>query len=115
MDDHKSAEAESKTHGSWQFETLHEGRVVFRASGVYHSFIPNRKIIRTFEMENENTAFPVQLAFLEFAALTADTSKLNMHIIYKSVYHRNEMMKLPFAYGINMAHDKLQTIANKLK
>ena len=63
----------------------------------------------------ENTPFPVQLEYLEFEKLTDDTSKLTMQIVFKSTEHRNQLMKLPFAQGINMAHNKLQEIANKLK
>ena len=51
------------------------------ANGVIHEFVPNRKIIRTFEMEN--TPFGVQLEFLEFEKLTDDTSKLNMQIVFR--------------------------------
>jgi uncharacterized protein YndB with AHSA1/START domain len=82
-------------------------------NGTIHEFATNEKIIRTFEMEN--TPFPVQLEFLEFIKLTDDTSKLNMHIIYKSVADRDNILKLPFAYGINMAHNRLQETAIKLK
>ena len=63
----------------------------------------------------ENTPFAVQLEFLEFEKLTNDTSKLNMHIVYKSVAHRDQMLQLPFAQGINMAHNRLQDIVGKLK
>ena len=63
----------------------------------------------------ENTPFPVQLEFLEFEKLTDDTSRLKMKVIYKSVADRDQILKLPFAYGINMAHNKLQEIMNKLK
>ena len=52
------------------------------------SLVPNRKITRTFEMEN--TPFGVQLEFYEFEKLTDDTSKLNMHVIYESVAHRDQ-------------------------
>ena len=85
----------------------------FGANGVIHEFIPNRKITRTFEMEN--TPFGVQLEFLEFEKLTDDTSKLNMHVIYESVAHRDQVLQLPFAQGINMAHNRLQDIVSKLK
>jgi len=105
---------ENKKHGSYQFETVNpEGNVVFRANGVIHEFIPNHKITRTFEMEN--TPFPIQLEFLEFQELTQETSKLIMHIIYKSVAHRDQMLQLPFAQGMNMAHNRLQNLINKLK
>src|SRR6266581_6901147 len=83
----KVLKLESKKHGSYQFETTDaKGNVVFKANGAIHEFSPNRKITRTFEMEN--TPFGVQLEFLEFEKLTDDTSKLNMHIVYRSVAHR---------------------------
>ena len=63
----------------------------------------------------ENTPFDVQLEFLEFEKLTDDTSKLTMHIVYRSVAHRDQMLQLPFAQGINMAHNRLQDIVSKLK
>jgi uncharacterized protein YndB with AHSA1/START domain len=109
----KVLKLESKTYGAWQFETTNpQGLVVFKANGVIHEFIPNQKIIRTFEMEN--TPFPVQLEFLEFEKLTENTSKLTIHIIYKSVELRNQMLALPFAQGLNMAHDRLQEVLNKI-
>jgi uncharacterized protein YndB with AHSA1/START domain len=86
---------------------------VFQANGVIHEFVPNHKITRTFEMEN--TPFPAQLEFLEFEQLTNDTSKLTMQIVYKSVDYRNQMLKLPFAQGMNMAHNRLQDVVSKLK
>ncbi len=110
----KVLKQESKKHGSYQFETLDANRnVVFRANGTIHEFIPNLKITRTFEMEN--TPFDVQLEFLQFESLTADTSKLTMHIVYRSAVLRDKMLQLPFAQGINMAHNRLQDIVNKLK
>jgi uncharacterized protein YndB with AHSA1/START domain len=110
----KVLKLENKQHGGYQFETSDaQGNVVFRANGTIHEFGRNQKITRTFEMEN--TPFPVQLEFLEFEKLTEDTSKLQMHIIYKSVAHRDQMLKLPFAQGINMAHNRIQDIVNKLK
>jgi uncharacterized protein YndB with AHSA1/START domain len=109
----KVLKLENKKHGSYQFETADaEGNVVFRANGVIHEFNPNRKITRTFEMEN--TPFPVQLEFLEFEKLTDDTSKLNMHIVFRSVAYRDQLLQLPFAQGINMAHNRLQDILSKL-
>lgn len=104
---------ESKKHGSYQFETTDPQGNKHGFNGTIHEFTPNQKIIRTFEMEN--TSFPVQLEFLEFQKVTEDTSKLNMHIVYKSVANRNQMLKLPFAQGINMAHNRLQEIVAKLK
>ena len=55
----KVLKLESKKHGSYQVETSDpKGNVAFRANGVIHEFIPNQKIIRTFEMEN--TPYGVQ-------------------------------------------------------
>ncbi len=110
----KVLKLENKQHGGWQFETSDpQGNVVFRANGAIHEFIPNQRIIRTFQMEN--TPFPVQLEFLEFEPLTDSTSKLSIHTVYKTVEFRDQMLKLPFAAGINMAHNKLQDIVSKLK
>src|SRR4030095_12079390 len=70
----KVLKLENKKHGSWQFETTtKKGNVEFQANGVIHDFSPNKKITRTFEMQN--THFGVQLEFLEFEKLTDDTSK----------------------------------------
>jgi uncharacterized protein YndB with AHSA1/START domain len=110
----KVLKLESKKHGSYQFETTNpQGTVVFRANGTIHEFLQNRKITRTFEMEN--TSFGVQLEFLEFERLTDDTSKLTMHTVFRSVALRDQLLKLPFAQGINMAHNRLQDIVSKLK
>ncbi|MBA2621229.1 MAG: SRPBCC domain-containing protein [Acidobacteria bacterium] len=109
----KVLKLENKKHGSYQFETTDAQGNKHRFNGVIHEFAPNRKITRTFEMEN--TPFGVQLEFLEFEKLTDDTSKLSMHVIYESVAHRDQMLKLPFAQGINMAHNRLQAIVSKLK
>lgn len=108
----KVLKLESKKHGSYQFETTDPkgGKHLF--NGTIHEFEPNQKITRTFEMEN--TPFPVQLEFLTFQPLSDQTSKLTMHIVYKSIADRDNMLKLPFAQGINMAHDRLQEIALKL-
>src|SRR3979411_2660876 len=55
----KVLKLESKKHGSYQFETTDaQGNVVFKANGVIHEFSPNRKITRTFEMDN--ASFGVQ-------------------------------------------------------
>ncbi|MGI8951359.1 MAG: SRPBCC domain-containing protein [Chitinophagaceae bacterium] len=110
----KVLKLESKKHGSYQFETTDaKGNKVFGANGVIHEFSPNRKIIRTFEMVN--TTFGVQLEIYEFEQLTDDISKLVMHTIYESVAQRDQVLKLPFAQGINWAHNRLQDIVSKLK
>jgi hypothetical protein len=63
----------------------------------------------------ENTPFGVQLEFYEFEKLTDATSKLNMHVIYESVGHRDQVLKIGMQQGINMAHNRLQNVAVKLK
>ena len=110
----KVLKLESKKYGSYQYKTTDpKGNVVFQANGVIHEFNPNRKITRTFEMEN--APFGVQLEIYEFEKLTDDRSKLNMHVIYESNALRNQVLKLPFAQGLNMAHNRIQEILNKLK
>ncbi len=109
----KVLKLENKKHGSYQFETTDPKGNKYGFNGVIHEFSPNQKITRTFEMEN--TPFSVQLEFLEFEKLPGDTSKLNMHIVYKSVALRDQILQLPFAQGINMAHNRLQDIVRQLK
>ncbi len=110
----KVLKLENKKHGSWQFETSdNKGNVVFRANGVFHEFIPNEKITRTFEMEN--APFGVQLEFIEFEKLSDDTSKVSIYSVFKSAELRDQMLKLPFAQGLNYAHNRLQDVAAKLK
>ncbi len=109
----KVLKLESEKHGSYQFETTDPKGNKHRFNGVIHDFIPNRKITRTFEMEH--TPFGVQLEIYEFEKLTDDTSKLNMHVIYESVALRDQVLKLPFAQGINMAHNRIQDTVSKLK
>src|SRR6476620_3517171 len=110
----KVIKLESKKHGSYQLEKKDDkGNVVFQANGVIHEFIPNRKITRTFEMAN--TPLGVQLEVYEFEKLTDDTSKLNMHVIYESVAQRDQVLQLPFAQGLNWAHNRIQEVLSKLK
>ena len=109
----KVIKLENKNHGGYQFETSHNGNVVFMANGTIHKVVPNQKIVRTFEMEN--TPIGIQLEFLEFEELTENISKLTIQIIYKSEQHRAEQLKLPFTYGLNMAHNRLQEILSTLK
>ena len=109
----KVVKLESKKNGSYEYETSDpQGNVVFKASGVIHDFIPNRKITRTFEMGN--TPFGVQLEIYEFEELTAETSKLTMHVIYESAAQRDQVLKMPFAQGINWAHNRLEDVLKKL-
>jgi uncharacterized protein YndB with AHSA1/START domain len=108
----KVLKLENKPHGGYEFETSDaNGNVVFRANGTIHDFVPNQKITRTFEMEN--APFGVQLEFLEFENLGDDTSKLNMHVVFRSAALRDQLLQLPFAAGLNMAHNRLQEIAGR--
>ncbi len=109
----KVLKLECKKHGSYQFETTDPKGNKYAFNGVIHQFTPNQKITRTFEMEN--TPFGVQLEFLHFERLTDDTSRLNMHVIYESVAHRDQVLKIGMPQGINMAHNRLQAVAGKLK
>ncbi|MCC5929117.1 MAG: SRPBCC domain-containing protein [Cyclobacteriaceae bacterium] len=108
----KVLKMENRNHGSYQFETTDgQGNVLFRANGSIHKVVENLNITRTFEMEN--TDFPVQLEFLDFQSIDEETSRLVMKIIFKSVADRDNMLKLPFARGINMAHNRLQEFMGK--
>ena len=109
----KVLKLESKKHGSWQFETTDVQGNKHGFSGVIHEFIPNQKITRTFEMAN--TPFGVQLEITEFEKFTDDTSKVKMHVIYESVAQRDQVLKLPFAKGINMAHNRMEELLKTLK
>src|ERR1700691_5949569 len=60
---------EGKKHGSYQMQSTDaQGKVVFKANGTIHELIPNKKITRTFEMEN--TPMGVQLEIYEFEKLS---------------------------------------------
>ena len=103
-----------QTLGSYRFETVNaEGQIVFRAHGCIHELESAKRIVRTFEMEQIN--FPAQLEFLDFESLGKDKSRLCMLIIFRSADHRNDLLKLPFAYGLNMAHDRLQNLFSTKK
>ncbi|MEQ1761929.1 MAG: SRPBCC domain-containing protein [Pyrinomonadaceae bacterium] len=110
----KVVKFEPRKHGGWEFETATaDGTVVFRANGTIHEFVPDSKITRTFEMDN--SPFDVQLEFLEFEKVMDETSRLKMQTVYRSVELRDQMLKLPFAAGLSMAHDRLQEVVGKLK
>ncbi len=103
---------EAVKHGSYEFEATDPMGNKHRFNGTIHEFVLNEKITRTFEMEG--TPFPVQLEFMNFEELTEDTSKLSIHMVFKSVEARDQILKLPFAQGINMAHNRLQEVIQKL-
>src|SRR5260221_5121863 len=109
----KVLKLENKKHGCYQFETTDPKGNKHGFSGAIHAFVPNQKITRTFEMEN--TPLGVQLEFLEFEKLTGDNSKLTMHVVFRSVSLRDQLLQLPFAQGLNMAHNRLQETIRKLK
>jgi len=110
----KTLKFEAKKHGSYQQESTDaNGKVVFKANGTFHEFIPNKKITRTFEMEN--APLGVQLELLQFEKLTDNTSKLTTHVIYESGALRDQVLKMPFAQGLSMAHDRMQEIMGKQK
>jgi uncharacterized protein YndB with AHSA1/START domain len=109
----KVLKLENKRQGGYIFETSDPKGNKHLFSGTIHEFVPNRKIIRTFEMEN--TPFSVQLEFLEFESLSDDTSRLNMQVVFRSVDLRDQILQLPFAKGVNMAHNRLQEILRQLK
>lgn len=103
---------ENKNHGSYRFETTDPKGNKHYFSGTYHTYVPDRKIVRTFEIEN--SPFEPQLEFLDFESLTPETSKLTFQMIYRSVELRDQMLKLPFSQGINMAHNQLEKIVKNL-
>jgi uncharacterized protein YndB with AHSA1/START domain len=110
----KVLEFNPKTHGSYRFETTNpQANITVRMHGVIHEFVPNEKITRTFEMEN--TPFSVQLEFQKFERLTDGTSKITIHTVFETGAHRDQMLKMPFTQGINMAHNRLEEIVSKLK
>lgn len=109
----KVLKLENRPHGGYEFETSDpSGNVLLRMNGTIHEFSPNTRIVRTFEMEN--TPFEIQLEFLDFVKLDADRSRLEMHVVYRSNEFRDEMLKLPFAQGLNMAHDRLQEVCQNI-
>ena len=110
----KVVKLDARKHGSYRFETANaDGNILFSAHGAIHECIENRRITRTFEMENAQLG--VQLELLNFEPLTENTSKLSMHIIYESPELREKQLLMPFAWGINMAHNRLQDIMAGLK
>ena len=100
-------------HGSFQFLTSDPKGNKIGFNGTIHDFITNQKIIRTFEMES--MPFGVQLEIYEFEKLSENTSKLKQHVIYQSVNHRDQNLKLPFKQGINWAHNRLEETLTQSK
>jgi uncharacterized protein YndB with AHSA1/START domain len=109
----KVLKLDSKKHGSYRFETTDAKGNKHGFNGTIHEFSLNKKITRTFEMEQ--SPFGVQLELLTFEPDTENTSKLIMHVIYESIAQRDQLLKLPFSQGLNMAHNRIQEIVSKLK
>jgi uncharacterized protein YndB with AHSA1/START domain len=107
----KVIQLENVKQGGWHFETRDPLGNLHVFSGVIHDLVHNLRIVRTFQMEN--TPFEPQLEFLDFKAVGINKSHLVMHIVYKSVDLRDQMMALPFAQGLNMAHNRLQNTLEK--
>lgn len=100
---------ESKKHGGYHYRKADEqGNVVFEAHGAIHEFVPEEQITRTFEMVN--SPFGVQLELLAFHAVDESKSFLTIHTIFESVEKRDQLLKLPFSYGLNMGHNRLEAI-----
>jgi uncharacterized protein YndB with AHSA1/START domain len=104
----KVVKLENKNHGSFQFETIDPQGNKHRFNGTIHTFSPDMKIVRTFEFEK--MLFGVQLEVLNFEKLSEEKSKLTIHTVFESIEKRDQQLKMPFAYGINIAHDRLQNI-----
>ena len=104
----KVLKMENKPLGANQFETTDPMGNKHPFCGVIHDFVPNEKITRTFEMQN--APFGPQLEFLVFEKLSDSKSKLKMHVVYRSNDIRDQILKLPFAQGINMAHNRIEEI-----
>ena len=97
--------------GAYAFQTVDgAGATVFRAHGTIHTFAPPRQIVRTFEMTS--AGFAPQLEFLDFEAVSPTTSRLRMQIVFRSPEDREKQLRLPFAYGLGMAHDRLEQLLN---
>lgn len=109
----KVLKLESRKHGSYQFETTDPKGNRHGFHGVIHEFSPNEKITRTFEMEN--TPFCAQLEFLEFEKLTEATSRLRMHIVYRTTALRDQMVQFGMGPGVNMAHNRLQKVMSQVR
>ena len=109
----KVLKLEAKKHGSYQFETTDPRGGKHGFNGVIHECSANEKITRTFEMEN--APFGVQLEFLQFERLSDDMSSIRIRTIFESAAQRDQMLKIGMPQGINMAHNRLQAVANKYK
>ncbi|WP_258097469.1 SRPBCC domain-containing protein [Marinoscillum pacificum] len=106
----KVIKLENRRHGAYQFETTDPKGNKHGFNGTIHEFVPNKKITRTFEMES--APFPVQLEYLKFEPLSDEKSKLTMQVVYQSIEVRDQILKLPFVQGVNMAHNRIESLFN---
>ena len=105
----KALKFEGKKHGSYQAQkTDAGGKVLFKAHGVFHEFIPNKKIVRTFEVEN--SPMGVMLEIYDFEKLTNETSKLSVHTIFESGTIRDQVIKSSNDQAMDDAFDKLEEV-----
>lgn len=109
----KVIKLENKKHGAYQFETTDPKGNKHGFHGVIHDIVTNQKITRTFEMQN--APFGPQLEFLEFEIVDEERSRLKMQVVYRSSATRDQILQLPFAQGINMAHNRIQELGIKLR
>ena len=110
----KVLKMENKKHGGYELQMSDpSGKILFAANGVIHDFIPNQKLVRTFEMTNAPVG--IQMEIHTFERLTDDTSKLTVHTIYESVAQRDQTIQFGMRPGVSMAHDRLEAVAGKLK
>ena len=84
---------------------------------VKNMVLKHEQIIMKLEVkvaEMDNSKVGVRIEFLDFESINDNSSKLKMQMIYQTEEHRAEQLKLPFANGLNMAHDRLQIVLNNL-
>jgi uncharacterized protein YndB with AHSA1/START domain len=102
----KVAKLECQSFGSFRFETTDPMGNLHVFSGTFHEIVPDKKITRTFLMEN--TGFEVQIEYLDFESVSESKSKLTMQMVFRSVEFRDKLLQMPFAFGLNMAHNRLE-------
>lgn len=109
----KVLQLENRKGGGFAFETTDPQGNKYHFSGAIHDLVTNSRIVRTFEFENMSLG--VQLELLTFEKLTDDSSRLIIHSIYESEEHRARALKMPFAFGLSMAHNRLEEIMSNSK
>lgn len=97
---------DNKKYGCFLFETTDPKGNKHQFTGTIHDLIAPTSIIRTFEFVG--MPMGVQIEFLSFKPIADDRSILSIHSIYQTVAQRDHALKMPFAFGLSMAHDRLQ-------